>query len=428
MGIGLMFLIFFALMAIGIPIAFSLGLCSMAYIVSNGLAISMIAQKMNTSLESFVYIALPLFILAGDIMNTGGITLKLVNISKAIVGRLKGGLAYVNVLASMLFGGIQGMATADTVALGSLLIPAMKEDGYEADFSCAVTVASSTIGSIIPPSFLFICFGAATGVSIGNIFLAGIIPGIILGLAQMLYIAYLAHNPRHCKKIPDGEKLPFHTCVHYIVSGLPTLVLPIIIIGGICTGIVTTTESAVLAVVYAMGYCLITKELNFRELIKIMYNSVQTIGSCMIILCTCSLFGYILTAERIPQQIISMMFALTQNPYILIFIIVIFLLIVGTFMDSTPATMILAPVLLPVMVDLGMQPVHVAVFTCMALVIGLITPPVGACLYLASGISHLSIERISKAVLPLILVNVIVLLLVAYIPPLTTFIPKMLGI
>ena len=206
------------------------------------------------------------------------------------------------------------------------------------------------------------------------------------------------------------------------------MVLPIIIIGGICTGIVTTTESAVLAVVYAMGYCLITKELNIRELIKIMYNSVQTIGSCMIILCTCSLFGYILTAERIPQQIISMMFVLTQNPYILIFIIVIFLLIVGTFMDSTPATMILAPVLLPVMVDLGMQPVHVAVFTCMALVIGLITPPVGACLYLASGISHLSIERISKAVLPLILVNVIVLLLVAYIPPLTTFIPKMLGI
>lgn len=428
MGIGLMFLIFFVLMAIGIPIAFSLGLCSMAYIISNGLAISMIAQKMNASLESFVYIALPLFILAGDIMNTGGITLKLVNISKVVVGRLKGGLAYVNVLASMLFGGIQGMATADTVALGSLLIPSMEKEGYDLDFSCAVTVASSTIGSIIPPSFLFICFGAATGVSIGNIFLAGILPGIILGLAQMGYIAFLAHSKKHKGTIPEGEKLDLKTSVNYLIKGLPTLVLPILIIGGICTGIVTTTESAVLAVVYAMAYCLIVKELTIKQLIQVMHNSVQTIGSCMIILCTCSLFGYILTAERIPQKIIAMMFAITENPYILIFIIIIFLLIVGTFMDSTPATMILAPVLLPVMVGFGMEPVHVAVFTCMALVIGLITPPVGACLYLASGISHISIERISKAVLPLICVNVIVLILVAYIPALTTLIPHVFGI
>ncbi len=427
MGIGLMFLIFFVLMAIGVPIAFSLGLCSMAYIVTNDLAISMIAQKMNTSLESFVYIALPLFILAGDIMNTGGITLKLVNISKVVVGRLKGGLAYVNVLASMLFGGIQGMATADTVALGSLLIPSMEKEGYDVDFSCAVTVASSTIGSIIPPSFLFICFGAATGVSIGNIFLAGIIPGIILGLAQMAYIAYLAHSKKHKGRIPEGERVDFKTSVRYLVQGLPTMVLPVLIIGGICTGIVTTTESAVLAVVYAAGYCLVVKELTFKQLIKVMYSSVQTIGSCMIILCTCSLFGYILTAEKIPQKIIAGMFAMTQNPYLLILIIIAFLLIVGTFMDSTPATLILAPILLPVMVDLGMAPVHIAVFTCMALVIGLITPPVGACLYLASGIAHISIERISKAVLPLIGVNVLVLLLIAYIPPLTTWIPGLFG-
>ncbi len=427
MGIGLMFLIFFGLMAIGIPIAFSLGLCSMAYILSNGLAVSMIAQKMNTSLESFVYIALPLFILAGDIMNTGGITLKLVNISKVFVGRLKGGLAYVNVLASMLFGGIQGMATADTVALGSLLIPAMEQEGYDTDFSCAVTVASSTIGSIIPPSFLFICFGAATGVSIGNIFLAGIIPGIILGLAQMGYIGYLAHSKKHKGRIPEGERVDFRTSVKYLIQGLPTLVLPVLIIGGICTGIVTTTESAVLAVVYAAGYCLVKRELTIKELIKVMYRSVQTIGSCMIILCTCSLFGYILTAEKIPQRIIEMMFSFTQNPYVLIFIIIIFLLIVGTFMDSTPATLILAPILLPVMKDLGMAPVHIAVFTCMALVIGLITPPVGACLYLASGISHISIERISKAVLPLIGVNILVLLLIAYIPALTTLIPGLFG-
>lgn len=427
MGIGLMFFIFFVLMIVGIPIAFSLGLCSMAYIIANGMTISMIAQKMSTSLESFVYIALPLFILAGEIMNTGGITLKLVNMSKAAVGRFKGGLAYVNVLASMLFGGIQGMATADTVALGSLLIPSMKEEGYSEDFSCAVTVASSTIGSIIPPSFLFICFGAATSVSIGSIFMAGVLPGILLGIAQMGYVFYLAHSARHRGAIPDGERISLKTSLRYLWQGLPTLFLPIIIIGGICTGIVTTTESAVLAVVYAMVYCFITHEMDIKAMAKVFYSSVQTVGSCMIILCTCSLFGYILTAEKIPQKVIAMLLSFTDNFYILILIIVVFFLIVGTFMDSTPATLILAPIILPVLTDLGMQPVHVAVFTCMALVIGLITPPVGACLYLASGISKISIERISKAVFPLIAVNILVLLLVAYVPALTTWLPSVLG-
>ncbi len=428
MSAGIMFLIFFILMAIGIPIAFSLGLCSMAYILSNGMTLSMVAQKMTTSLESFVYVALPLFILAGDIMNTGGITLRLVNVSKAVVGRFKGGLAYVNVLASMLFGGIQGLASADTVAIGGLMIPAMRREGYEDGFSCAITVASSCIGSIIPPSFLFICFGSATAVSIGNIFLAGIIPGILLGLAQMAYVFYLGRSPRHKGTIPMGEAIDLKTAIHYIWQGLPCLVLPVIIIGGICTGIVTTTESAVLAVVYAMAYSLFVREITFRQLLKIMYESVQTVGSCMIILCTCSLFGYILTAEKIPQKVVALLLGITDNYYILLLIITLFLLIVGTFMDATPATLILAPILLPVLTNLGMAPVHVAVYTCFALVIGLITPPVGSCLFLASGISGLSIERISRAVLPLILVNLAVLLLVAYIPFLTTWIPSIAGI
>lgn len=427
MSAGIMFLIFFILMAIGIPIAFSLGLCSMAYILANGMTLSMIAQKMTTSLESFVYVALPLFILAGDIMNTGGITMRLVNVSKAVVGRFKGGLAYVNVLASMLFGGIQGLASADTVAIGGLLIPAMRKEGYEDGFSCAITVASSCIGSIIPPSFLFICFGAATAVSIGDIFMAGIIPGILLGLAQMAYIFYLGKSKKHQGTIPEGERISLKKGLNYIWKGLPCLVLPIIIIGGICTGIVTTTESAVLAVVYAMAYSLIVREISFKQLLKIMYESVQTVGSCMIILCTCSLFGYILTAEKIPQKVITILLSITDNYVILILIITVFLLIVGTFMDATPATLILAPILLPVMKDLGMAEVHIAVYTCFALVIGLITPPVGSCLYLASGISKLSIEKISKAVLPLILVNTAVLLLVAYVPFLTTWIPSLMG-
>jgi tripartite ATP-independent transporter DctM subunit len=427
MSIGVIFLIFVVLMILGVPIAFCLGLASLAYISANGMALSMIPQKMTTSLETFIFVALPLFILAGDIMNTGGITQKLVNMSKAIVGRFKGGLAYVNVLVSMFFGGIQGMAAADTVAIGSLLIPAMKKEGYDPGFSTAITVASSCIGAIIPPSFLFIIFGASTGMSIGAIFLAGIMPGILLGVAQMAYVLSLSLRKKTAGKIPAGEKISFKKGLTYILQGLPTMVLPILIIGGITTGIVTTTESAVLAVVYAIAYCFITKETTVKEMARVFFRSVYTVGSCMIILCTSSLFGYILTAEKAPQRVVAALTELTDNKYILLIIIIAFLLAVGTFMDATPAVLILSPVLLPVMSQIGMAPTHIAVVVCFALVVGLITPPVGSCLYLASGISGLSIEKISKAVLPLICVNAIVLILVTYIPFLTTWIPSLLG-
>lgn len=425
MSAGVMFLIFVVLMLIGIPIAFCLGLASLAYIWANGLVLSMVPQKMTTSLESFVFIALPLFILAGDIMNTGGITQKLVNISKALVGRFKGGLAYVNVVVSMLFGGIQGMAAADTVAIGGLLIPAMKKEGYRVDFATAITVASSTIGAVIPPSFLFIIFGAVTGMSVASIFIGGILPGILLGLLQIGYIYYLAHSKRNADAIPDGEKIPFRQAVRYLLEGAPTLVLPAIIMGGICTGIVTTTESAVLAVVYALAYCLLTKESDVRKLGRVFWNSAQTCGSSMIILCTSSLFGYILTAERIPEAVVRLLLNISDNRIILLLIINVFLLIVGTFMDGTPAIMILAPILLPVMMDLGLEPVNCAIVICFNLIIGMITPPVGVCLFLATGISKLTIEEISKAVFPLITISIAELILITFVPFFTTWLPSL---
>lgn len=427
MSAGIMFLLFIILMVMGMPIALCLGVSSMAYVWANGLALSMIAQKMTTCLESFTYIALPLFILAGDIMTTGSITRKLVNIAKSLVGGFKGGLAYVNIVVSMLFGGIQGMAAADTVAIGSLMIPAMSEEGYEKGFSTAVTVASSTIGAVIPPSFLFIIFGSMTGVSISLIFLGGLLPGILLGIFQLLYVFYLGHSKKHGGTIPDGDKLTLKEKLHYIIVGLPTLGLPIIIMGGICFGIVTTTESAVLAVVYALFYCFITRDITIKDFAKLLFRDVQTVGSCMLILCTCSLFGYILTSERIPEDIIALLLNISDNPYILILIIIAFLLFIGTFMDPTPAIMIMAPILLPVMSNFGMQPVHVAITICFALTIGVITPPVGSCLYLASGISKLSIEHISRAVLPFVAISAIELVLIAYLPFLTTFIPSLIG-
>lgn len=427
MSAGLMFLIFLILMILGMPIAFCLGLSATAYLWSNGLALSMVAQKMTTSMESFLYIALPLFILAGDIMTTGSITMKLMNIAKALVGSFKGGLAYVNVVVSMLFGGIQGMAAADTVAIGSILIPAMKEEGYDLPFATAITVASSCIGAVIPPSFLFIVFGSMTGISISAIFMAGLIPGILLGLLQLAYCFYLGHSKKYRNTIPEGERMTMRQRARYLIQGLPTLGLPVIIMGGICFGVVTTTESAVLAVLYALVYCFLTKDITIKQFCELLYRDVMTIGSCMIILCTCSLFGYVLNAERIPEEIINLLLSISDNKYVLIFIIIAFLLFLGTFMDATPAVMIMAPILLPVMEDFGMNPVNIAVVVSFAMVVGCITPPVGSCLYLASGISKLSIEKIGYAALPLIGIMAFEILLISYIPWFTTFLPKVLG-
>ncbi|MEQ2679911.1 TRAP transporter large permease [Enterocloster citroniae] len=427
MNIAVMFLIFLLLMVIGMPIAYSLGLSSLAYLISNGQPLTLVPQKMTVSLESFLFVALPLFILCGEIMNTGGLTRKLVNVARAVVGRFKGGLAYVNVVVSMLFGGVQGLATADTVAIGSVLIPAMTEEGYRKDFSVAITVASSTIGAIIPPSLLFVIYGSVTGVSIGKMFMGGLIPGILLGLGQMVYVFYLGKSRKYKDYIPVGEKLPWKTCLKYLIEGIPTMILPLIIIGGIVGGVVTAAESAVLAVVYAIILGLASRELKLRDLPGIFWKSAKTVGSVMIILSASTIFAYILTQEKVPQMVVNILLNITDNRIILLLIINVFLLFVGTFMDSTPAVTILAPILLPVLTQMGMNPVHIGVFMCFNLIMGLITPPVGSCLYLASGISHMSVEKISKAMLPLYGVNFLILMLVTYIPTLSLLIPSMLG-
>lgn len=427
MNVWIMFALFIILMAIGVPIAFSLSVSSLIYLVSNGMSVSLVAQKMTSCLDSFVFIALPLFILCGEIMNTGGLTRRLVNFSKVLVGRFKGGLAYVNVVVSILFGGVQGLATADTVAIGSVLIPAMDKEGYRKDFATAITVASSTIGAIIPPSVLFIIFGSVTNVSIGKMFLGGLIPGIILGIAQMGYVFFLSFSSRHKDYIPQGEKLDKKTVLKYIKEGLPTVLLPVIIIGGITSGIVTPTESATLAVVYSIVLGLLTKELQWKQLPFIFWKSAKNVGSVMIILSASSVFAYILTQEQVPQTVVELLLGISSNKFIILCIVNLFLLFVGTFMDSTPAVTILAPILLPVLMQLGMDPVHVGVFMCFNMIMGLITPPVGSCLYLASGISHLSIEAISRAMLPLFLINILVLFLITYIPTLVTFLPNVLN-
>lgn len=428
MNVIILFASMFILIALGIPIAWSVGVSSLIYILIADLPLTMIPQLMSNSLQGFVYIALPLFLLTGDIMDTGGLTAKLVNLSKAAFGRFKGALAYINVFVSLLFGGVQGLATADTVAVGGMLIPAMEKEGYKKEFATAITCASSPLGAIIPPSVIMIIYGSVCEVSIGNMFLGGIIPGILLGGAQMIYVFYLAHSKKHAGTIPDGQVYSRQQKWQWVKEGLPTMVLPLIIIIGICGGIVTATESAVLAVIYAIFLTLVTKELKPSDLPKILWKGTRTIGSVMIILATSSVFGYILTLEKIPQLVVKLLLGISDNKYIILLIINVFLLIVGTFMDPTPAAIILGPILLPVLKNFGMDPVNIGVLMCMNLIMGQITPPVGSCLYLASGISKLSIDKIGKALIPFYIIAFIVLLLVSYIPAITMTLPNMFGV
>ena len=428
MNVIILFGAMFLLIALGIPIAWSVGISSLVYILITDLPLTMIPQLMSNSLQGFVYIALPLFLLTGDIMDTGGLTAKLVNLSKAAFGRFKGALAYINVFVSLLFGGVQGLATADTVAVGGMLIPAMKKEGYSKEFSTAITCASSPLGAIIPPSVIMIIYGSVCEVSIGNMFLGGIIPGILLGCAQMVYVYYLAHSPKHAGTIPEGHIYSRQQKWQWVKEGLPTMVLPLIIIIGICGGIVTATESAVLAVLYAIFLTIVTKELKPSDIPRILWKGTRTIGSVMIILATSSVFGYILTLEKIPQLVVKILLGISDNKYVILLIINVFLLIVGTFMDPTPAAIILGPILLPVLKNFGMDPVNIGVLMCMNLIMGQITPPVGSCLYLASGISGLSIDKIGKALIPFYIIAFIVLMLVAYVPAITMTLPNMFGV
>lgn len=421
----LMFCVFVGLLVLGVPIIFALGLAALAYLAADPHLLIVIPQRLVSSFENFVFVAIPLFMLAGEIMNSGGITQRLVNLSKVVVGRLRGGLAYVNVVASMLFGGIQGLATADTAAVGSVMIPAMRRAGFNTAFSAAITVASATIGAIIPPSVLMIIFAMVTGISIGELFLAGIVPGILIGIGQMIYIYFYGRRRRDTGDFPEGEHISAEVAARYLRAGLPALLLPVIIIVGITFGIFTATESAGIAVLYALGFSLLSRELALWEIPTVLFRAAKLAGGVMLILGTASVFGWILTIERVPDGMAALLTQISSNLLVILLILNVFLLVVGTFMDPTPSAVILGPIFVPMLAGMGMDPVHVAIFMCFNLILGHTTPPVGACLYIASGISGVKIETISLAMLPLVAVNFLTLMLITYVPSIVLFLPEL---
>ncbi len=422
--VALLFITFAVCLAIGVPVAFSLGISSLVYFVGNGMSLYMFAQRFFAGLNSFTLLCIPSFVFAGSLMNQGGITERLIGFCNKIVGHITGGLSIANVVASMLFAGISGTALADTVSVGGVLIPAMKKDGYDADFSCAVTAASSCIGPIIPPSVPMIMAATMTGLSVSKMFVAGMIPGILMGLG-MIFVSWYVSKKRN---YPKAER---RATLKEILSSAKesffAILMTLIILSSIVGGIVTPTEASILAVVYGIfvGF-FIYKELTPKRLLDSMKSTVTSSAAIMVLVGMANVFAYILTKEQIPQMVADAMLALTTNKYIILILINILLIFVGMFMETIAAILILFPVLLGLVTQVGVHPIQFGVMCVLNLVLGLCTPPVGVCLFAATNIGETKLTGVIKELVPYLISNFAVLILVTFVPFLTAGIAEML--
>ena len=412
--------LFLAFIAFGIPIAFSLGLSSLIYLLIAGVPLTIIPQTMFAGINSFVMLAIPAFILAGNLMNAGGITNRIIDFANAIVGHIRGGLALTNVASSLGFAGISGTALSDTASIGSVMIPAMKKQGYGAGFSAAVTSISSTVGPMLPPSLPMIIIGTLASISIGDLFLAGAIPGLLLALG-FLIVTYIISVKR---QYPKGERQPLSVVGKSFLGAFWALLMVVIILWGILGGYFTPTEAAVVCVVYAfiVGK-LVYRELDMKEVPSILIRTLSSTASILLLVGFANTFGWILVSEGVPLLIADGILSITDNPFFVILLILILLLGLGMFMETIAALVILFPVLLPVATSVGMDPIHFGVVMVLALMIGLSTPPVGVCLFVASSFAKVPITKTVKELIPYFTVAIIVLLIVAYVPSLSLYLP-----
>ncbi|MFO8002290.1 MAG: TRAP transporter large permease [Marinilabilia sp.] len=428
LGIYVLVFTFLFFLVIGMPIAYSIGLSAMAtMLVSFDTlpAFSTMAQRMATGLESFSLLAIPFFILAGQLMNSGGIAIRLIEFAKVIVGRLPGGLAMVNVTANMLFGAISGSAAASASAIGTIMGPPMEKEGYDKSYSTAINVTSATTGLSIPPSNVLIVYALASGgTSIAALFLAGYIPGILTGLALMLVGGIYAHK----KKYPVAEKIPFKMAVKKFFDAIPSLGMLIIVIGGIIAGIFTATEAAAIAVIYSLILALAYKEVTIKHLPEIIIKTVRTAGMVLLLIAASIGLSWVMSFENIPQTVSEGLLSLSSDPFILLIIINLILLAVGIFMDMTPAVLVFTPIFLPIVTtQLGLDPIHFGLILILNLNVGLCTPPVGAVLFVGCSVSNLKIQNLIKPLIPFYIAMFIVLLMVTFIPELSMWLPNFFG-
>jgi tripartite ATP-independent transporter DctM subunit len=424
----ILLLVFVILLFIGVPISFSIGISTLATMllsIKTGPALTTVAQRMATGLDSFALLAIPFFILSGQLMNRGGIARRLIDFAKVLVGRLPGGLAFVNIMAAMFFGAISGSAVAAAAAIGGFMVPMMRKEGYDSEFSAAVNITSSTTGLIIPPSNILIVYSLASGgVSIGALFVAGYVPGILVGLSLMVVAGFVSVRKGYPTTSPQGLK---HAFLKFL-DAVPSLFLVFLVIGGIVAGYFTATEASAIAVLYTFILSVwIYREVTWRELPKILLDSASTTAIVMLLIGTSMGMSWIFSYENIPQTVSSTLLSLSDNPVIILLIINLLLLLVGTFMDMTPAVLIFTPIFLPVVVKLGVNPIHFGIIMVLNLSIGLCTPPVGSVLFVGCGIAKIPIARVIRPLLPLFLAMLVALLLVTFLPQLSLFLPRLFG-
>lgn len=433
MGFAILLLIalVFVLILLGIPVFASLGLSGIASLlvlaarVHGDVAWLVIPQSVYNGVGYSPLLAIPFYIFAGEIMNRGRITERLIDFSLLLIGRMPASLAQANIVASMFFGGVTGSAQADTSCIGGILIPAMEKDGYSSEIAVGVTASSSTCGPIIPPSIMMVVFAVTVNASIGALFMGGMLPGILIGFSLMATVLFLDrkhHFPRRALTFTKEQKKEI------IIKGLPPLGMPLIVVGGIMLGVVTATEAGALAVVYSLIVSMVfLKTVKFKDLYPMMLHTATLSAVVLMIISCAKIFAYGLTALQISHVLSEAILSITTNPVVFLLLLNILLLFMGMFMDGSAAVIILAPIFAPIATNMGISLVHFGIIMVLNLVIGAGTPPMGACLFIACKIADISVERGSKGIFPFIIAEIIVLFLVTYVPFISTFIPKLLG-
>ncbi|NVK41128.1 MAG: TRAP transporter large permease [Oceanospirillaceae bacterium] len=418
------FLTLFVLLAIGSPIAFAILLAIVSYLGQTPFSMSLVSQRIFAGMDSFAILAIPLFVLAGELMNESGITGRIIKFANALVGHMKAGLAQVNIWASVIFAGLSGSAVADTSALGRIFIPEMEKDGYPRDFAAALTAASSVIGPMIPPSIPVIIYALITsGVSVPALFLAGVAPGILLAIGLSVYVRYYAGH-----YAPLQRKLSARERFKAFVDAWIPLFMPVFIVGSILTGVVTPTEAAALAAGYALvAGMFILRSLKLHQLPKIFVRAMRDSSIILIIIAVVAAANWLLTFSRVPQNISALVLDQISSPWAFLLLVNGILLIVGLFLEGIAAMLILLPILHPIAMSLGIDPTHFGIVVIFNLMIGLVTPPMGICLFVSNSIANVGMGAISRRIMPLFLVELVVLAIITFIPQTVTFLPRLFG-
>jgi C4-dicarboxylate transporter DctM subunit len=422
------FAVLLALIMLGLPVAVSMGLTSVLFFIVLGesYVLIMVPQRMYSSTTSFTLLAIPFFILTGNLMNTGGMTHRIFRFCQNLVGNVRGGLGHVNVVQSMIFAGMSGSAIADAGGVGMVAMESMVKAGFGRAFSGAVTAASSTIGPVIPPSIPFVIFGSMTGVSVGRLFLGGFIPGFIMGIGMMVTVYFIARK----RNYPRGEKVSFRVLVASAFGAWTSYLAPIIIIGGILTGIFTPTEASVVASIYAIGISfLVYRELGLIDLANILWVTLQQTVRVLFIISAAGLFGWLLIRQRVPEAVIKGLLELSDNPTVILLVINLILLLLGCFMEAISVMLLTIPIFMPLVVKLGIDPVHFGVMMTFNLMIALLTPPVGMVIYTVASVGRVPLWQLASEVKWYVIAFLVGLALIVFVPGLVTWIPNaMMGV